>query len=214
MKKKIFVLLILSIFLSIVCISQNLSIYKHVNDAWVEETNLSIASVQGSGVWNTGGYIPLEENIWYPLPKINLNAEISQWMFMSIQYLNYDIHVNMPGDYTLDSLTIQVETNGGVYAYFQTGGWFSDIIPTWIGYKIDDSTLPPLGLPSNNSNNNFWHDMNLININYGNSGQKITIGGPSAWSHTFYGWLGFRVGNSVPKGQYSTYMDIYIQSDP
>jgi len=210
MEKRIFALVVLLIFLSVVGISQD--IYRRINNSWVIETNSAIASVQGSGQWSTVGYIPLGDD-WYSLPKVNFTTEISQWMFMSIQYLNYDIHVNMPGDYTIDSLTIQVETNGGVYAYFQTGGWFNNAIPTWIGYKIDDSTAPAFGLPSNGNNNNFWHDMNLINTNYGNPANKITIGS-GAWSHTFYGWLGFRVGNSVPKGQYSTYMDIYIQSDP
>lgn len=211
MRKEIVMVLIFTI-LSSIAFSQSLGIYRHINNAWIEETNPNIASVEGLNAWNTGGYIVLDE--WYDLPKIYVNTQISQWMFISIQYLNYYIHVNMPGDYTTGSLTIQVETNGGVYAYFHTGGWLGGIIPTWIGYKIDDSTAPPYGLPSSNSNNNFWYDMKWINDNIGNTSQKITIGGPSAWAHTFYGWIGFRVDKFIPKGQYSTYVDIYIQSDP
>jgi len=208
MKKIIYLMLLVSI--CTIAISQNLSIYKRVNNAWVEETNTNIASAEGLNPWSVG-YVSLEQSL--DSPKIYLNTTVSQWIFISIQYLSYYIHVNMPGDYTLDSLTFQIETNGGVYAYFQTGGWMGGTIPTWFGYKVDDSTAPSYGLPSNSSNNTFWYDMNLIN-NFGNPSQKVIIGGSSSWSHTFYGWLGFRVDKSVQKGQYSTYMDIYIQSDP
>jgi len=211
MKKIIGWLLLISI--CTIAISQNLSIYKSVNNAWVEETNTNIASVEGLSPWSVG-YVSLDQNSWYSLPKICLNTTVSQWIFISIQYLSYYMHVNKPGDYTVDSLTIQVETNGGVYAYFQTGGWLGGTIPTWFGYKVDDSTAPSYGLPSNNSNNTFWYDMKSIKNNVGNPSQKMMIGGSAAWAHTFYGWLGFRVDKSVPKGQYSTYMDIYIQSDP
>ncbi len=210
MRKEIAMVLIFAI-LSSISFSQSLDIYRRINNAWIKETNPNIASVEGLNAWTSGNIVL---NDWYTLPKIYVNTQISQWMFISIQYLNYYIHVNMPGDYITDSLTIQVETNGGVYAYFQTGGWLGGIIPTWIGYKIDDSTPPSYGLPSSNSNNNFWYDMKWINDNVGNASQKITIGGPSAWTHTFYGWVGFRVDKSIPKGQYSTYVDIYIQSDP
>ncbi len=191
-----------------VVISQSLSIYRRTNNAWIEETNSNIAYAQGSNPWNTNGYITLDNS--YTLPKIYLSTEISQWIFVSIQYLNYYIHVNMPGDYTA-GLTVQVETNGGVYAYLRTGGWLGGIVPAWIGYKIDDPSAPSYGLPANNSNNNFWYDMKWINDNIGNQSQKITV---QQGSHIFYGWLGFRIDKATPKGEYVTYLDIYIQSDP
>lgn len=211
MRKEILTILILTILSSVIA-SQNLSIYKYVNNAWTEVTNSNVAYAEGFNVWTTGGYITLDN--WYALPKIYINTQISQWIFISIQYLNYHMHVNMPGDYTIASLTMQIETNGGVYAYFKTGGWMSGIIPTWIGYKVDDATAPSYGLPTNNSNNNFWYDMKWVNDNLGNPSQKITIGGSQAWAHTFYGWLGFRIDKTISKGEYATYLDIYIQSDP
>ncbi|BBJ28003.1 hypothetical protein [Athalassotoga saccharophila] len=42
------------------------------------------------------------------MPKIYLSTEIVQWIFVSIQYLNYYIHASMPGDYTTGLTIISV----------------------------------------------------------------------------------------------------------
>jgi hypothetical protein len=198
--------------------------------SWVAVTNTIFASATGANTWSTGGLatsvqvpdvgyfmvLPATPT-WFKLPRINWTLNVSQWIYISVQYLDYVMHVDVPGDFTVDSFTIHVMTNGGVFAYFHTGGNLTGnmgSIPTWLGYKVDDATAPGLGLPTNGANNNFWYDMGYINSNYGSAAQKITLYGPQYWEHTFYGWLGFRVDYQQPKGVYTTYLDMFIQSDP
>lgn len=233
MKKVILLSMLALLVIGVIGIAQtSVPIYQwnDTSSLWVMVTNTTFASATGQNTWSTGGLATSVQvpNVgyfmvlpatptWFEIPRINWTLNVSQWIYISVQYLNYIMHVDVPGDYTIDSFTIHVMTNGGVFAYFQTGGNLSGplgSIPTWLGYKIDDATAPSLALPSNGANNAFWYDMAYINANYGSPAQKITLFGPNYWEHTFYGWLGFRVDYQQPKGQYSTYLDIYIQSDP
>ncbi len=201
--------------------------------AWVEVTNTTIAAATGTGTWSTGGLstsvqvpgigyfmvLPASPT-WFKLPRVTWHLKISQWIYISLQYLDYYIHVDMPGDYTIDSFSLHVKTNGGVFTYFRTGGYFTDendpnnTIPTWLGYKVDTATGPAVGLPTTGTNNSFWYDMTWINSNVGSPAQQLTVYPGGYWEHTFQGWIGFRVGVEQAKGNYSTFLDIYIQSDP
>jgi len=201
--------------------------------AWVEVTNAVIADATGANTWSTGALstsvlvpgigrfmvLPATPT-WFKLPTITWNLHVSQWIYISMQYLDYDLHVDAPGDYTVDSFTIHVYSNGGVYTYMDTGGYLTTTsgtplsIPTWLGYKVDSSTAPAIGLPANGANNAFWYDMLWINANVGTPANKLTLYPGGWWEHTFYGWLGFRVDYTVAKGDYMTWLDIYIQSDP
>ncbi len=222
MKKIALMTLMILVVVSVFAFATGIPIYKFVTPTgWTEETNPNIADATATGSWNTGGYVilPAAPN-YYHVPKINWNVEISQWMYISMQYLNYQMHVDAPGDYTVDSFTIHAISNGGVYVYMRTGGPLTNVddtsqtIPTWLGYKVDASTGPSVGLPSNGNNNGFWYDMNWINNNHGSPSQKFTIYQGGAWEHSFDGWLGFRVDYTTAKADYTTWLDIYIQSDP
>lgn len=222
----IMIILIITVVTSIFAItigSSSFSIYRYYKKTpggwnWWEETNPIIANATATGSWNTGGYIilPATPN-YYHAPQITWNVEISQWIYLSIQYFNYTMHVDAPGDYSIDSLSFEVMSNGGVFVHLNTGGYLTDganNIPTWFGYNVDSSTAPATGLPSNGSNDSFWHDMVWINNNVGNPAQQFTLYPGGWWEHTFYGWLGFRVSYKTAKGDYMTWLDIYIQSDP
>lgn len=232
MKKIVLLSMLAMLAIGVIGIAQtNLPMYTWAATpgAWVGVTNPIFADATGTNTWSTGGLatsvqvpgigyfmvLPATPT-WFKIPRINWTLNVSQWIYISVQYLDYLMHVDIPGDYTVDSFTIHVITNGGVYAYFQTGGNLSGnagSIPTWLGYKVDDATAPALGLPLSGNNNAFWYDMGYINANYGTPAQEITVGS-GAWEHTFYGWLGFHVDYQQPKGAYSTWLDIYIQSDP
>ncbi|GEM_PF-1396549 len=234
MKKVILLSMLALLLLGAIGLAQtNLPIFtwNATPGSWVEVTNATFADATGSNTWSTGalstsvqvpgiGYFMVlpATPTWFKLPRINWTLNVSQWIYISVQYLDYLMHVDVPGDYTVDSFSIHVMTNGGVFAYFQTGGNLSGndagSIPTWLGYKVDDATAPALGLPANGDNNGFWYDMAYINANYGSPANKITLYPGGWWEHTFYGWLGFRVDYQQPKGEYTTWLDIYIQSDP
>ena len=199
--------------------------------AWVEETNTIIADATSSNTWNTSALstsvlvpgigrfivLPATPN-WFKLPRITWNLKVSQWILISIQYLDYNMHVDMPGDYVVDSLSFHVVSNGGVFAYFNTGGWLTNTdgtnsIPTWAGYKVDDQAHPTTGLPATGTSAAGWYDFSELNTMY-TPEEPLTVGGPCYFESTFYIWFGFRVGVETCKGNYTTYADIFIQSDP
>ena len=202
---------------------------------WGVVSNPVIADATSDNTWSTGAlstavYVPTvgmfmvlpASPTWFKLPTVTWDLHISQWMYISMQYLNYQMHADAPGDYMIDTFTIHAMSNGGVYVYMTTGGPLTNVdntsptqtIPTWLGYKVDDQTAPSLGLPSNGNNNGFWYDMNWINNNYGTPAQQLTLYQGGYWEHTLHGWFGFRVDYQTAKGDYTTYADIYIQSDP
>ncbi len=237
MKRKIFLFTVL-ILLFLLLISQvalantdGVKVYKYneKTNNWVEETNPVIASATGANTWSTTliptsviydglGYIPLPATPnWLMLPKINWHLRVSQWVFLSIQYMSHTMHVDLPGDYTVDTLNFHTVTNGGVFVRFVTGGWLTDVssptnkIPTWAGYEINNGTIPTEGLPSNGTNSTFWYDFEYLNgFNVGN---PLLVPVPGN-EDTYEVWFAFRVGSNTRKGRYHTYVDIYLQSDP
>ncbi len=200
--------------------------------AWTEVTNAVIADATAENTWTSSAndgildpsytYGGVQYSVlpgtptWTQLPRITWNLHVSQWIYISIQYLDYNMHVDLPGDYVVDSLSIHVKSNGGVYTYFDTGGWLTDgthSIPTWAGYKVDTQTIPTDALPSNGTSAGFWQDFADLDTAF-TPEEPLTVGGPCAFENTFYIWLGFRVAEDQCKGDYTTYADIFIQSDP
>ena len=229
-------LLTLSIFIifgTFALATNSISIYKfQTPTGWIEETNPALASATASNEWTTWNdpnhtthngvayvVLPATPN-YYQLPQINWDVRVSQWIYLDINYLDFNMHVDMPGDYAIDNLNISVKTNGGINLYFNTPGDLKDgnghSIPTWIGYVENDNgiLLPPLG----GSNSQFsWVKMNSLP----NENNFITILKPYGTIHpcglgtkVYQIWLGFRVAENTSKGNYSTYVDIFIQSDP
>ncbi len=200
--------------------------------AWSEVTDPVAADATGLNTWTSSAndgildpsytYGGVQYSVlpgtptWTQLPRITWNLHVSQWVYLSIQYLDYNIHVDIPGDYVVDSLSVHVKSNGGIFTYFNTGGWFSDgnyTIPTWGGYEVDTQAIPTQGLPANGTSAGFWYDFNDLDTMYTPT-SPLTVGGPGAFEDTFYLWLGMRVDDEQPKGEYTTYLDIFIQSDP
>ncbi len=227
MRKIVLITLIILIVTSIFALTTGFSIYRYYKKTpgglkWWEETNPIIADATATGSWNTGGYIilPATPNYYQVPQQITLSVEISQWIYLKISYTNFDIHVNMPGDYAINNLNITIKTNGGINIYFNTGGNLNDgnghTIPTWLGYleNSNQATLPPLG----SSNTSFaWtkigdlpkkSDFITILKPYG------TILSCGLGKIVYKIWFGFRVNDDVCKGDYTTWADIYIQSDP
>ena len=224
--KKMFLVLLSIVIVSTFALALNppsgIPIYRFKTPTgWVEETNTVIADATATNEWNSGGYIILPASPdFYQLPKINWELEVSQWIYIDIKYLEFNMHVDMPGDYAVDDLNISVKTNGGINVYFNTPGDLSDgnghSIPTWIGYveNPNGAILPELG----GSNGDFsWVRIGELpgESNY------ITILKPCGTSEpcglgtkTYQVWFGFSVDEHMCKGEYSTYVDIFIQSDP
>ena len=206
------------------------------NSAWTKVTVTAIASVTANETWTSAAddgildpsysYGGVRYSIlpgtptWTKIPTITWNLHVSQWIYISIQYFNYNIHVDLPGDYVVDSLSIHVQSNGGVFTYFNTGGWLADnsaepahTIPTWAGYTVDEQANPTVGLPATGVSTDVWHDFAELDGMF-TPEEPLTVGGPCFFENTFYIWFGFRVGEETCKGDYTTYADIYIQSDP
>ncbi len=226
MKKSVFLLIALLwiAFTFVLAISspQSVPVYKFVTPTgWVEETNTIIADATATNEWNTGEYVVLPATPdYYQVPRINWEVEVSQWIYIDIEYLEFNMHVDMPGDYAIDDLNITVKTNGGINVYFNTGGDLNDgnghIIPTWLGYleNSHQALLPPLG-----SFNAFFAWVRIGNLP--GESNFITILKPCGTimpcemgEETYKIWFGFRVADDTCKGNYSTYVDVYIQSDP
>jgi len=221
-KKGILIVLATLIFSTFALAANSIPIYRFQTPiGWVEETNSVIADATATNEWNSGGYIVLPSSPnYYQVPQINWDLAVSQWIYVDIRYLEFNIHVDVPGDYALDNLNISVKTNGGINVYFETPGDLNDgngdTIPTWIGYLEDNSQdiLPELG----GSNGGFsWIRMGDLP----NESNFITILRPYGTTHpcgmgtkTYKAWFGFRVDDQTKKGEYSTYVDIFIQSDP
>ena len=200
------------------------------NTTWNVVNDAVVADATALNTWSSAGndgildlsYGPVPYSVlpgtptWTQLPRITWNLHISQWIYLSIQYLDYNMHVDIPGDYLVDSFSIHVKSNGGVFTYFNTGGDFSDdnghTIPTWVGYEVDTQTLPTESLPQSGSAG-FWYDFGEVDTMY-TPQAPLTVGGPCFFENTFYFWLGFRVSEEQCKGEYTTYLDIFIQSDP
>ncbi|WP_456399262.1 hypothetical protein [Mesoaciditoga sp.] len=185
---------------------------------WTEETNPTLANATATNEWNSDGYVALLST--YQTSKINWELNVSQWIYVNIKYLEFNIHVNMPGDYTIDNLDISVKTNGKVKVYMGTPGDLSDgnghSIPTWIGYveNQNETMLPKLG----ETNVNFsWLRMGELP----DENNPITILNPCGTIHpcglgtkTYQVWFGFKINSNTCKGTYSTYLDIFIQPEP
>ena len=202
--------------------SSSVPIYKFVTPiGWAEETSSVIADATGTNEWNTGGYVVLPATPdHYQVPRINWDLEVSQWIYIDIKYLEFNMHVDMPGDYTIGDLDITVKTNGGINVYFNTPGDLSDgkghTIPTWIGYleNSNQALLPSLG--------GFNASFTWVRIgDLPGENNFITILKPCGTivpgemgEETYKIWFGFRVANNTCKGDYSTYVDVYVQSDP
>ncbi len=211
---------------------QSVTIYKfETPTGWVAETNPILASATAVNEWTTQDdpdhvmyngtpYLVLSDSEYYNLPKIEWEVNVSQWIYVDIEYLNFEMHVDMPGDYMVDDLQISLKTNGGVNVYFDSRGNLKsakgDTIPTWIGYTdTNNGTLiPQLG----STNAQFsWVKMSELP----NSDNFLTILKPCGTIHpcglgekSYRIWFGFRVNAETCKGDYSTYVDIFIQSDP
>ncbi len=211
---------------------ESVTVYKFETPiGWVMETNPIVASATATNEWTSQDdpnhvmyngipYLMLSESEYYDLPKIEWEVKVSQWIYVDIEYLNFEMHVDMPGDYMVDDLRINLRTNGGVNVYFDTRGDLKDgmgnTIPTWIGYMdTDNGTLiPKLG----STNAQFsWIKMEELP----NEENFLTILKPCGTVHPcglgskgYRIWFGFRVSDKTRKGNYSTYVDIFIQSDP
>ncbi len=208
---------------------------------WTEITNNILADATAANTWSTSAYassvqlpdglyyvvLPATPN-WLKLPRIDFTLFVSQWIFINIQYMDYTMHVDIPGDYTVDTLSFHVKTNGGVFAYFRTGGWLTDVssatnkIPTWAGWRVNSGALPTVGLPANgvSTGPNFWYDFDALNTLTGPTpATRVLLPFPTG-EDTYHVWLGFRVGAGgegqllTRKGKYVTWADIYLQSDP
>ncbi len=204
------------------------------NLTWTEVTDPIIADATGANTWTSSAddgildpsytYGGVRYSVlpgtptWVKLPTITWNLYVSQWIYISIQYLDYWMHVDLPGDYVVDSLSIHVKSNGGIFTHFNTGGWLTTLdqahsIPTWAGYRVDTQDVPSEGLPADGVSAGFWFDFAQLNGMF-TPEEPLTVGGPCFFENTFYIWLGFRVGEETCKGEYMTYVDIFIQSDP
>ncbi len=197
---------------------------------WIEETNSTVASATAADEWTTQDdpnhvtydgipYFPLG-NGYYNLPRIEWEVNVSQWIYIGIEYLNFEMHVDMPGDYMVDDLQIRLRTNGGVNIYFETRGNLrssaGNTIPTWVGYVDTNNgvSIPELG----QGNSQFsWVKMNDVPA----KNDFLTILSPCGTiqrcglgEKRYQIWFGFRVDSKTRKGDYSTYLDIFIQSDP
>ena len=191
--------------------------------AWTTVATAAIASATADNTWTSAsndGILDPSYTVggvafsilpgtptWTKLPRITWNVKISQWIYISIQYLVYNVHVDLPGKYMLDDLTIHVESNGNTYVYFGTGGDLEDnnsnTMDTYFAAFTSGALYPGAPWTSDwTSINDLPDQANYMKVN--------TIGG----SQTFTVWFGFDVGKYQPKGKYSTYVDIYIQSDP
>ncbi len=222
MKKMTLVLLsivALSTFMLALNPPENIPIYRfETPTGWVEETNSKLADATATNEWDSGGYVTLSSP--YQTSRIDWELDISQWIYVDIKYLKFNMHVNMPGDYTIGDLDITVKTNGGINVYFSTGGDLHDgsghIIPTWLGYLKNSNQvlLPSLG----GFNTSFaWNRIGDLP----GENNFITILKPCGTivpgemgEETYKIWFGFRVANNTCKGNYSTYVDVYVQSDP
>jgi hypothetical protein len=226
MRKVILVMIGMMIITSALILASNLPtnipIYRfETPSGWVEETNSILADATATNEWSSGGYVVLPSSPdFYQLPNINWELEISQWIYIDIKYLEFNMHVDSPGDYAVDDLNISVKTNGGINVYFNTPGDLNDgnghSIPTWVGYvdNPNGTILPALG----GSNADFsWIRISELP----DESNFITILKPCGTIHpcglgtkTYQVWFGFRVNENTCKGDYSTYVDIFIQSDP
>ena len=245
--RKVLILSIVSIFIiGAFAFAASIPVYLWNGSGWSEVATPAIASATATVAWdsamNDGILDPsytfngTDYSIlpgtptWTQLPRIDWNLEISQWIYISISYTSYDMHIDLPGDYIFDNLYVTMKSNAGVYAYFITGGDFSftddnnveHTIPTWAGYQVvSNSTtpsLPTIGLPTTAGiSNAFWYDFNSLN-DY-NAENYITITDVDqacgcSLDETFRIWLGVRVGEKQCKGEYTTYADVFIQADP
>ncbi len=221
--KKLFLVLLGIVIVSTFALALNppsgIPIYRfETPTGWVEETNSTLADATATNEWDSGGYVALSST--YQTSRIDWELDISQWIYVDIKYLEFDIHVDMPGDYAIDNLDISVETNGGINVYFSTPGDLRDenghSIPTWVGYvnNPNGAILPALGGTSGSFSWIRIGDLPGEN-NY------LTILKPCGTIHkcglgtkTYQVWFGFRVNDDTCKGEYSTYVDIFIQPDP
>ncbi len=192
------------------------------NTTWTSVATPAIASATAVNTWTssandgildpsyTVGGVPFSilpaTPTWTQIPRITWNVHISQWIYISIQYLDYYIHADLPGKYMTDDLSIHVVSNANTYVYFATGGDLTDgtnTMPTYMAAFLSGVTHP--GAP-------WTGDWSSITSLPNGPTNYMTVS--TAGDQTFHVWFGFEVGVEQPKGDYMTYVDTFIQSDP
>jgi hypothetical protein len=229
--KKVILLSIVAIFaLSVVALAttgDSIKIFRWTPSAspatWQQVTNPVLASATGSDAWgftlqsfpdnafeyNNKTWIALDDLT--QLGRVTWNLHVSQWIYVRIGYIDFEMHVDMPGIYTVDDLQVQVISNGGVYVYFETGGDLVNgggmTIPTYLSYETDQDTHPDSPWTGT------WNRITSLP----GEGDAFKLAGDNecgSLDTTFYIWFGFDVDATTCKGDYSTYVDTFIQPDP
>ncbi len=225
MKKVVLLsMVVLLIIFGTIAFAGGIKIFRWEASTWASVTNKALAAATGTGVFTFSGfpnsftydggtYIPLPGTpTWTQAGTITWNVSISQWVFVYIGNTNFDIHVDMPGTYTVDDLQVHIISNAKVYAYFASGGDLNDgsgdTLPTYLTYETDQDTKPSAPWTGNwTSINSLPSESNYLTV----EGNKNPCGGMDV---TYYIWFGFEVDLFAQKGQYTTYVTTYLMGDP
>ncbi len=228
--KKAILLSIAAIFIlgSMTVMGGNMKIFQWTPSsspaAWAEITNDVLADATGSDAWGftmqafpSNGF-EYDNKTWIALDeltqlgRVTWNLHVSQWIYVRIGYADFNMHVDMPGIYTVDDLQVQVISNGGIYVYFASGGDLLNssngaTIPTYLSYQPDQDTNPDAP----------WTGTWTRITDLPGESNMFTLAGDNecgSLDTTYYIWFGFDVDATTCKGNYTTYVDTFVQPTP
>ncbi len=134
------------------------------------------------------------------------NNSATPTVYVSIQYTNINVHVNMPGQWMFGDLQVTTDANHTpVDILFTTSGNLvsgSNSIPIY--YQIYDGNNSSY-VPGQPLHASAWKAPNELN------GFSITRG---IGNHSFKIWFAMDVSKNIPKGTYTCWIQMSIAPNP
>ncbi len=160
------------------------------------------------GIWqmNLGKIITLTIVLFFVVTSIAFANNATPTVYVSIEYTSINVHVNMPGQWMFGDMQIAIDVaHAPVDVQFDASGNLTsgtNSIPTY--YQIYDGNNTSY-VPSQPLNANVWQtpsELSAFNMTRG-------IG-----NHIFKIWFAMDVSRSIPKGNYTCWLQLIVTPHP